>query len=58
MEEHFRRAMLLSRGDFMTFIDRPISATVMAMTAALLIWGVWSALKEKRKERLRNGGAG
>jgi len=59
MEEHFRRAMLLSRGDFMTFIDRPISATVMALTAALLIWGVWAALREKRRERLRNGrGAG
>jgi TctA family transporter len=28
MEEHFRRAMLMSRGSFSTFIDRPISATL------------------------------
>lgn len=54
MEEHFRRAMLLSRGDFMTFIDRPISATVMAITAALLIWGVISAMRERRKVKFRN----
>ena len=51
MEEHFRRAMLLSRGDFMTFFDRPISATVMALTAALLIWGAWSAMKQRRIAR-------
>ncbi|MEO9339775.1 tripartite tricarboxylate transporter permease [Mesorhizobium sp. SB112] len=51
MEEHFRRAMLLSRGDFATFIDRPISATVMGLTAILLIWGFWSAMKQRKKGR-------
>lgn len=50
MEEHFRRAMLLSRGEFSTFIDRPISATVMAITAILLAWGFWSALQQKKRE--------
>ena len=52
MEEHFRRALLLSRGDFMTFIDRPISATVMAITLLLLVWGIWSALKERKRSKL------
>ncbi|WP_295047741.1 tripartite tricarboxylate transporter permease [uncultured Paracoccus sp.] len=52
MEEHFRRAMLMSRGDFGTFIDRPISATVLGITAALLLWTVWSALTHKRRLRL------
>ncbi|WP_375143308.1 hypothetical protein [Pelagibacterium sp. H642] len=42
MEEHFRRAMLLSPGGFMTFFDRPISATVMAISAALLVWSLAS----------------
>ncbi|MCO6391040.1 tripartite tricarboxylate transporter permease [Aliihoeflea aestuarii] len=51
MEEHFRRAMLLSRGNFSTFIDRPISAVVMALTAMLLVWGVWSALKQRKRSR-------
>jgi TctA family transporter len=46
MEEHFRRAMLLSYGEFSTFIDRPISATIVALTLAILAWSGWSALKE------------
>jgi len=49
MEEHFRRAMLLSRGDPATFIDRPISATVMALTLAILLWGIASPLLNRRK---------
>jgi len=48
MEEQFRRAMLLSRGDLMVFAERPISATVLAITAAILAWSVWSALKRSR----------
>ena len=49
MEEHFRRAMLLSRGDFMTFFDRPISAVVMTLAILLLIWGLVSALRVGRR---------
>jgi TctA family transporter len=45
MEEHFRRAMLLSRGDFFTFIDRPISMTIMSVTALLLVWAAWSRIR-------------
>lgn len=52
MEEHFRRAMLLSRGNFMTFVDRPISAFVIALTVLVLAWSVWSAIKQHRKRRL------
>lgn len=47
MEEHFRRAMLLSHGDFSTFFNRPISATIMAGTALILLWAVWSELRKK-----------
>ena len=36
MEEHLRRAMLLSRGDPMTFLERPISATLLALGAIAL----------------------
>jgi len=50
LEEHFRRAMLLSRGSFSTFIDRPISATLLAIAALILLWtlvGGW--LRPARK---------
>lgn len=53
MEEHFRRAMLLGRGDFMTFFDRPLSATIMALTGMILVWSVWSS-EGGRKHRLAN----
>lgn len=47
MEEHFRRAMLLSRGDFTTFIDRPISATVLGFTVLVLLLGLRPLFKRK-----------
>ena len=37
MEEHLRRAMLLSRGDAMIFLQRPISATLLGIGAAALL---------------------
>ena len=49
MEEHLRRALLLSRGDPSVFIDRPISATLLAFTAALLVWSVWSSFRRSSK---------
>ena len=36
MEEHLRRAMLLSRGDPSVFIERPISASMLAIGAVVL----------------------
>jgi TctA family transporter len=49
MEEHFRRAMLLSRGDFLTFFERPISGSIMALTVALIVWMTVSSLRANRK---------
>ncbi|MBM3532181.1 MAG: tripartite tricarboxylate transporter permease [Alphaproteobacteria bacterium] len=37
MEENFRRALVLSRGDFTTFVERPISVTLLALAAILTI---------------------
>jgi TctA family transporter len=36
MEEHLRRAMLLSRGNPVVFIERPISASLLAVGAVVL----------------------
>ncbi|WP_119153511.1 tripartite tricarboxylate transporter permease [Caldimonas tepidiphila] len=51
MEEHLRRALLLSRGDPMVFVDRPISASLLAAGAGLLLWTVWSAVRRALRER-------
>jgi TctA family transporter len=58
-EEHFRRAMLLSNGDFGTFVQRPISATILVIVAVLLVWAVaitlrplWSRLLRSQSESI------
>jgi TctA family transporter len=53
MEENLRRAMLLSRGDMMTFIERPISAGFLAFGVAILLWSAWSSLRSFVRERER-----
>jgi TctA family transporter len=50
MEESFRRAMMLSRGDPLVFVERPISALLLAMALVLLIILVLPAVRKKREE--------
>ncbi len=50
MEENLRRAMLLSRGDPMTFVTRPLSLTLLLMAVALLVIVALPAIKAKREE--------
>ncbi len=50
MEENFRRALLLSRGDFMTFVERPLSAALLAVCAVLIIFVTLPAIRKKREE--------
>jgi TctA family transporter len=56
VEENFRRALLLSRGDLRVFFERPISATFMwlciALVGAQLFFAARAAWK-KRRETLR-----
>jgi putative tricarboxylic transport membrane protein len=53
MEENFRRAMYLARGNPVTFVERPISALLLLMSAALLVILVLPAVKRKREEVFR-----
>lgn len=48
MEENFRRAMLVSRGDLKIFLDRPISFTILGLTVLLLAWSLWSAFRSRK----------
>ncbi|WP_289297038.1 tripartite tricarboxylate transporter permease [uncultured Reyranella sp.] len=50
MEEYFRRAMLLSRGDPMVFLQRPISLGLLVTTAILLLLMALPSFKKARKE--------
>lgn len=49
LEEHFRRSLILSDGDFSVFVQRPISATLLGLALLLLLWGLWSSLRNRNK---------
>jgi len=50
MEEHLRRALLLSRGDWSVFVTRGLSASLLAVAALLLVVVLLPAVKKKREE--------
>ena len=50
LEEHLRRAMIISRGDATVFLTRPISATLLGLAVLAVIIAVLPSIRRKRKE--------
>jgi TctA family transporter len=50
MEENFRRSLLLSRGDFTTFVTRPLSLFLLLGALALVVIVALPAFKKTREE--------
>ena len=50
MEENLRRSLLLSRGDWTTFLTRPLSAGLLIASAAMIIVVTLPSIKKKRVE--------
>jgi TctA family transporter len=50
MEENFRRAMFLSRGNPVIFVDRPISAALLAVTVVCLVIVALPRISSVREE--------
>ncbi len=55
MEEHLRRAMRISSGDPMIFIDRPISLGLLIASLALLVIVALPHIRSKREEVFQEG---
>jgi len=55
MEEHFKRALLMSRGDFNIFWERPISAVLLGVTILLLALSARSIYISARRKRQEKG---
>lgn len=51
IETNLRRALLISRGDPMTFLERPIAAVFVIGTALLLAHSAWRAIRARRAAR-------
>ncbi len=50
MEENLRRALLLSRGDWSTFVTRPLSAGLLIAAVLMLVIVTLPAIKKTREE--------
>jgi len=51
VEENFRRALLLSRGDLRVFFERPISATFMTICIVLVLGQLFFAARAALRQR-------
>lgn len=49
MEENFRRALLVARGDWTVFFTRPISAIFLALAGLILLYGLVGLARRPRK---------
>jgi TctA family transporter len=57
LEENFRRAMLLSRGHFGTFVTRPISGTLIGLIALFVLWQIVAFVMQTRGKRKASAAA-
>ncbi len=54
MEENLRRALLLSRGDWSTFMTRPLSAGLLIAATLMIVVVMLPSIKNKRKEAFKD----
>ncbi len=54
MEENLRRALLLSRGDWTTFVTRPLSSGLLIAAALMLVVVMLPTIKSKREETFKD----
>jgi len=56
MEENLRRALLLSRGDWTTFMTRPLSAGLLIAAALMVVVVMLPSIKKKREVAFQEEG--
>jgi putative tricarboxylic transport membrane protein len=49
MEENLRRALLIARGDWSTFVTRPLSASLLVAAAVMVVAVMLPSIKQKRE---------
>lgn len=53
LEEYFRRALMISRGDFSSFLYRPISGTLLALIAVFILWQLIAFFMQQKQQQNR-----
>ena len=41
-EQHLRRALSISQGDWTVFVTHPLSAALLAVSVSIAVWGIFS----------------
>ena len=54
MEENLRRALLLSRGDWSTFVTRPLSGGLLLAAALMIVVVMLPSIRSKREEAFQD----
>jgi putative tricarboxylic transport membrane protein len=49
LEENLRRALIISRGDPMVFVTRPISAALLVVAVGAVVLAVFPAIRRRRE---------
>ena len=49
LENNLRKSLILSQGDLMTFVTRPISAACLALAVVLLVGPLLPSFRKKRE---------
>jgi putative tricarboxylic transport membrane protein len=49
MEEKLRQALVISRGNLLVFVERPVSAVLLVLAAAILVVAVLPAMRARRE---------
>jgi putative tricarboxylic transport membrane protein len=50
MEEKLRQALVISRGSFMTFVERPLSGSLLLISLILLVVAILPSMRAKRED--------
>jgi putative tricarboxylic transport membrane protein len=50
MEEKLRQALVISRGSFMTFVDRPLSAGLLVLSLILVVVAILPSIRQSREQ--------
>jgi TctA family transporter len=56
IEEHLRRTLMLSRGDFSVFLHRPLALAMLVTAAVLLVLTLLPRLSSRREEIFKDAG--
>lgn len=55
IEQSLRQGLVVTRGSFLAFFERPIALALFALTAAILLWPLVQALRGKGRGQPANG---